>query len=81
MKDVPDEIPVPRKVMKGGSHLYTPKCRRYRLAARMPQAIDTSTSHLSFGCVVRPPTNEVHRHSPEGEKRPKIHKPSGGGPR
>jgi formylglycine-generating enzyme required for sulfatase activity len=44
-----------RKVMKGGSHLCAPNhCRRYRPAARMPQAVDTSTSHLGFRCVVRP---------------------------
>ena len=43
-----------RKVMKGGSHLCAPNyCRRYRPAARMPQALDTSTSHLGFRCVVR----------------------------
>jgi len=44
----------PRKVMKGGSHLCAPNyCRRYRPAARMPQPIDTSTSHLGFRCIVR----------------------------
>ncbi|MDM0022450.1 formylglycine-generating enzyme family protein [Variovorax saccharolyticus] len=48
------ELPIPRKVMKGGSHLCAPNyCRRYRPAARMPQPIDTSTSHLGFRCVVR----------------------------
>jgi sulfatase modifying factor 1 len=45
---------LPRKVMKGGSHLCAPNyCRRYRPAARMPQAVDTSTSHLGFRLVVR----------------------------
>jgi formylglycine-generating enzyme required for sulfatase activity len=45
---------IPRKVMKGGSHLCAANyCRRYRPAARMPQAVDTSTSHLGFRCVVR----------------------------
>ena len=49
------EVRIPRKVMKGGSHLCAPNyCRRYRPAARMPQPIDTSTSHLGFRCVVRP---------------------------
>jgi formylglycine-generating enzyme len=43
-----------RKVIKGGSHLCAPNyCRRYRPAARMAQAIDTSTSHLGFRCIVR----------------------------
>jgi formylglycine-generating enzyme required for sulfatase activity len=45
---------IPRKVMKGGSHLCAPNyCRRYRPAARMPQPIDTSTSHLGFRCILR----------------------------
>lgn len=48
-------LPTPRKVMKGGSHLCAPNyCQRYRPAARMPQAVDTSTSHLGFRCIVRP---------------------------
>jgi sulfatase modifying factor 1 len=45
---------IPRKVLKGGSHLCAPNyCRRYRPAARYPQPIDTSTSHIGFRCVVR----------------------------
>jgi len=49
-------LPIPRKVMKGGSFLCAPNyCRRYRPAARMPQAIDTSTCHLGFRCIVRQP--------------------------
>ena len=51
------DLPIPRRVMKGGSHLCAPNyCRRYRPAARMPQAVDTSTSHLGFRCISRPPT-------------------------
>jgi formylglycine-generating enzyme len=50
-----DRAAVPRRVMKGGSHLCAPSyCRRYRPAARMAQAVDTSTSHLGFRCIVRP---------------------------
>jgi len=50
------DIPIPRKVLKGGSHLCAPNyCRRYRPAARFPQPIDTSTCHVGFRCVVRPP--------------------------
>jgi sulfatase modifying factor 1 len=46
---------IPRKVIKGGSHLCAPNyCRRYRPAARHPEPVDTSTSHLGFRCVVRP---------------------------
>ena len=44
---------IPRKVMKGGSHLCAPNyCRRYRPAARMAQPIDTSTCHLGFRTVI-----------------------------
>jgi len=47
-------IRIPRKVLKGGSHLCAPNyCRRYRPAARMPQGIDTSTCHLGFRCIMR----------------------------
>jgi formylglycine-generating enzyme required for sulfatase activity len=49
------EITIPRKVIKGGSHLCAENyCRRYRPAARHAQPIDTSTSHVGFRCVVRP---------------------------
>jgi formylglycine-generating enzyme required for sulfatase activity len=45
-----------RKVLKGGSHLCAPNyCQRYRPAARYAQTVDTSTSHIGFRCVVRPP--------------------------
>lgn len=45
---------IPRKVIKGGSHLCAANyCQRYRPAARHPQAIDSSTSHIGFRCVVR----------------------------
>jgi formylglycine-generating enzyme len=45
-------ITIPRKVLKGGSHLCAPNyCRRYRPAARHPQPVDTSTSHVGFRCV------------------------------
>lgn len=48
------EIRVPRKVLKGGSHLCAPNyCQRYRPSARYAQPIDTSTSHVGFRCVVR----------------------------
>ncbi|MHC6153180.1 formylglycine-generating enzyme family protein [Bradyrhizobium elkanii] len=45
---------IPRKVIKGGSHLCAPNyCRRYRPAARHAEPIDTSTSHLGFRCITR----------------------------
>lgn len=47
-------IRIPRKVLKGGSHLCAPSyCRRYRPAARHAEPIDTSTSHVGFRCVLR----------------------------
>jgi sulfatase modifying factor 1 len=47
-------IRIPRKVLKGGSHLCAPNyCQRYRPAARHAEPIDTSTSHVGFRCVVR----------------------------
>jgi formylglycine-generating enzyme required for sulfatase activity len=50
-----DPAAIPRRVMKGGSHLCAPNyCRRYRPAARMAQPVDTSTSHLGFRGIVRP---------------------------
>jgi sulfatase modifying factor 1 len=48
------DIRIPRKVVKGGSHLCTPQyCHRYRPAARQPQMIDTAMSHLGFRTVRR----------------------------
>jgi formylglycine-generating enzyme len=45
---------VPRRVMKGGSHLCAPNyCLRYRPAARQGEAIDTTTAHIGFRCVTR----------------------------
>jgi sulfatase modifying factor 1 len=42
-----------RKALKGGSHLCAPEyCLRYRPAARSPQALDTSATHIGFRCVV-----------------------------
>jgi formylglycine-generating enzyme len=49
-----EAVRMPRKVMKGGSHLCAENyCQRYRPAARYAQPIDTSTSHVGFRCVVR----------------------------
>jgi sulfatase modifying factor 1 len=51
------QVRIPRKVLKGGSHLCAPNyCRRYRPAARHAQPIDSSTSHIGFRCVVRKST-------------------------
>ncbi len=56
--DPSSDVKIPRKVVKGGSHLCTPQyCYRYRPAARQPQTIETATSHLGFRAVVRAPSN------------------------
>jgi sulfatase modifying factor 1 len=48
------EIRIPRRVLKGGSHLCAPNyCRRYRPAARHAEPEDTSTSHVGFRCIKR----------------------------
>ncbi len=49
---------IPRRTIKGGSHLCAPNyCLRYRPAARQAQAIDSSTSHIGFRCVIRDVTH------------------------
>jgi sulfatase modifying factor 1 len=46
--------PIPRRVIKGGSHLCAPNyCLRYRPAARQAEAVDTSTQHIGFRCIAR----------------------------
>jgi formylglycine-generating enzyme len=53
---------IPRRVIKGGSHLCAPEyCLRYRPAARQGEAVDTSTAHLGLRCVVRPVPDESQR--------------------
>ena len=66
------KIRIPRKVLKGGSHLCAPNyCRRYRPAARHAEPIDTSTSHVGFRCVMRSkPRSSCQSHV---KKEPKMH--------
>ena len=46
------QFAIPRKVIKGGSHLCADTyCLRYRPAARRPQMIDTGMSHVGFRCI------------------------------
>jgi len=48
------QFKIPRKVVKGGSHLCAPNyCLRYRPAARQPQMLDTGMTHLGFRCIAR----------------------------
>lgn len=48
------QVRIGRKVIKGGSHLCALNhCQRFRPAARHPEMIDSSTSHIGFRCVVR----------------------------
>ena len=52
--------PIPRRVVKGGSHLCAPNyCLRYRPAARQGEAEDTSTCHIGFRCVIRESSGPV----------------------
>ena len=46
---------IPRRVIKGGSQACCAPnyCLRYRPAARQGEAVDTSTSHLGFRCIIR----------------------------
>jgi formylglycine-generating enzyme len=48
-----EPVQLARRVIKDGSHLCREPLQRYRPAARMPQTIDTSTSHLGFRCIMR----------------------------
>jgi formylglycine-generating enzyme required for sulfatase activity len=46
------QFPLPRRVIKGGSHLCADTyCLRYRPAARRPQMVDTGMSHIGFRCT------------------------------
>lgn len=48
------KIRIPRKVLKGGSHLCAPNyCRRYQPSARHAEPIDTSTTYVGFRCIER----------------------------
>ncbi len=52
---------IPRRVVKGGSYLCAPNyCLRYRPAARQGEAVETSTSHIGFRCIVRGQDSRVH---------------------
>ena len=53
---------IPRRVIKGGSHLCAPNyCLRYRPAARQPQMIDTSTSTSASAASSAEPPRKEHR--------------------
>jgi formylglycine-generating enzyme len=48
------EVMILRKLLKGASHPCAANyCRRYRPAARHPEPVDTSTSHVGFRCIIR----------------------------
>jgi sulfatase modifying factor 1 len=72
-------IRIPRRVLKGGSHLCAPNyCLRYRPAARQPQMVDTGMSHLGFRCIMRaagPAEEKVSLSEVEGQvKQPSVQK-------
>lgn len=61
---------IPRRVVKGGSHLCAPNyCERYRPAARQPQQVESSMSHLGFRCVMRPGSPAPRPHG-RSDRRP-----------
>jgi formylglycine-generating enzyme len=63
--DTATRKPIPAKVIKGGSHLCAPNyCLRYRPAARQPEPVDTSTSHLGFRCIIRPAERRTDHQEP-----------------
>jgi formylglycine-generating enzyme required for sulfatase activity len=50
---------IPRRVIKGGSYLCAENyCRRYRPAARQPQQLESSMSHIGFRCIRRDAASE-----------------------
>ncbi len=52
--DRTDPSRIPRRVLKGGSHLCAEDyCQRYRPAARYAQPVDTTTGHVGFRCIKR----------------------------
>jgi formylglycine-generating enzyme required for sulfatase activity len=55
----PLHVGPPLNVLKGGSFLCAANyCRRYRPAARIPQAADSSASNVGFRCAADPDTHE-----------------------
>jgi formylglycine-generating enzyme required for sulfatase activity len=55
MPNNPPSPAIPRRVVKGGSHLCAPNyCLRYRPAARQGESVDSSACHIGFRCIVRP---------------------------
>lgn len=52
--DEPGGAHLPRRVIKGGSHLCAANyCQRYRPAGRQAQQVDSGMSHIGFRCIVR----------------------------
>jgi formylglycine-generating enzyme required for sulfatase activity len=52
-REQPD-VAIPRRVLKGGSHLCAPNyCLRYRPAVRQAEAVDSAACHIGFRRVVR----------------------------
>jgi formylglycine-generating enzyme len=69
-------IRIPRRVVKGGSHLCAPNyCLRYRPAARQPQMVDTGMSHLGFRCIMRA-AGPVEEKVPLSEVEEPVKQPS-----
>jgi formylglycine-generating enzyme required for sulfatase activity len=60
-----DPLHIPRRVLKGGSHLCAPNhYRGYRPAARQPQPIHVSTSDIGLRCAMRPSRTGARKDMP-----------------
>ena len=51
--DAPKACCIPENPRGGREGASYDPCRRYRPAARHPEPVDTSTSHVGFRCIVR----------------------------
>jgi formylglycine-generating enzyme required for sulfatase activity len=62
---------IPRRVVKGGSHLCAPNyCLRYRPAARQGESVESSACHIGFRCIVRSDAADPHPASGTSKEHP-----------
>jgi hypothetical protein len=65
---------IPRRVIKGGSHLCAPNyCPRYRPAARQPQMIETGTGHSASGAFFDTKPHDPTASASWSNLRPVVH--------
>ena len=72
------QLRIPRRVVKGGSHVCAPNYYlRYRPAARQPQMIDTGMSHIGFRYILRTqdtPREKISLETHHEQPQPSVHK-------